>query len=441
MGNYLKDMFIEVREDKEERDADNILDVIYETFVKVAEPSIVTEMAADRAREFVMSLPKFTPTESWGDPNSIERQQITKLFNAIGGGRSIEGKLKFLQRITNENTKITSPRRIISSIIILECLKAVITSFNASSAGFVFEGFLSALLQGTQEAEVSAKGNLPIQDLIAFSESDNPVPISLKLLNKTTNIEGSYTNLVDGLDEFNEMVYIVARKDPEAGGIAIEKFRFDQNNFIDALSTSARGGRTKGANLFQLPNKTAEQSIAILKAADSWPEKYNLLQYTAGYSERIRKKRELAAKTDKEAQQNPDSEDAMKAQLAAKSDLSEAIKEEWNMLTEKVGGTQWHISPAQLITFNFVEYQQLGELPYTEEAILSVARMHMNKLNQEIMELFTATKDLSDNINRYFLVEKRTSAINSGEQAIKDSLLIQQSLQAQLDEPDDENKV
>ena len=202
------------------------LDKIYEEFVR--QPAKLEEMAVDRAQEFLLSLPKFTPTEAWGDPNSIERRQITKLFNAIGGGRSIEGKLQFLQRIVDEDSKITSPRRIISSIIILECLKAVIHSFNASSAGFVFEGFLSALLQGSQEAEVSAKGNLPIQDLIAFSESDKPVPISLKLLNKTTNIEGSYTNLVDGLDEFGEMVYIVARKDPEAGGIAIEKFRFNQ---------------------------------------------------------------------------------------------------------------------------------------------------------------------------------------------------------------------
>jgi hypothetical protein len=84
--------------------------------------------------------------------------------------------------------------------------------------GFVFEGWLSALLQGTQEAEISAKGNLPIQDLIAFASSEDEmdarsVPISLKLLNLKTNmVEGSYTNLVDGLDEFGEMVYIVARK-------------------------------------------------------------------------------------------------------------------------------------------------------------------------------------------------------------------------------------
>lgn len=432
MSDYMKDMFIEVRDQK--KSDDNILDLVYETVIGATQKSVVTEMAADKAKEFVLSLPKFTPTEAWGKPDSIEREQITKLFNAIGGGRSIEGKLKFLQRIVAEDSKITSPRRIISSIIILECLKAVITSFNASSAGFVFEGFLSALLQGTQEAEVSAKGNLPIQDLIAFSDSDKPVPISLKLLNKTTNIEGSYTNLVDGLDEFSEMVYIVARKDGEA--IAIEKFRFDQNNFIDALSTSARGGTTKGLNLFQLPNMSPQESVDKLKAAESWPEKYALLQYTAGYSERIRKKREAA--TQQPAEQGADSEEASDAQLAAQRDLDEAIKEEWNLLLEKAGGTQWHISPKQLVTYDFVEYQTLGELPYTEERIVQIARLHMGKLNDEIMQLFNATKELSDNINRYFLVEKRSTAINSGEKAIQDSIEIQKTLQADIRQSKDE---
>jgi len=438
MSDYLKDMFIDINEEKEKKQSDNILDMIYETFVKVAEPSIVTEMAADKAKEFVLSLPKFTPTEAWGKPDSIERQQITKLFNAIGGGRSIEGKLKFLQRIAAEDSKITSPRRIISSIIILECLKAVINSFNAASAGFVFEGFLSALLQGSQEAEVSAKGNLPIQDLIAFTDSDKPVPISLKLLNKTTNIEGSYTNLVDGLDEFGEMVYIVARKDGEA--IAIEKFRFDQNNFIDALSTSARGGTTKGLNLFQLPKMSPQESVDKIKAAESWPEKYALLQYTAGYSERIRKKRAAAEAEQQAAQENPESEEAPNAELAAQRDLNEAIKEEWNLLLEKSGGTQWHISPKQLVTYDFVEYESLGDLPYTEEKIVQIARMHMNKLNEEVMQLFNATKELSDNINRYFLIEKRSSAINSGEKAIQDSIEIQKTLQAQLQQSKDEEK-
>jgi|TARA_R110002096_G_scaffold196733_1_gene379676 hypothetical protein len=441
VSDYIKDMFIEVStratahtHESTTNIQDEILDLIYEQFV--AAPVPIQEMATDRAKEFVLSLPKFVPTESWGDPSSMDRQQITKLFNVMGGASTIEGKLQFLQRIVDPSSKITSPRRIISSIIILEALRAVVTSFNASSAGFVFEGFLSALFQGVQEAEISAKGNLPIQDLIAFSESDRPVPISLKLLNKTTNIEGSYTNLIDGLDEFGEMIYIVARKDPDSGGIAIEKFRFDQNNFIDALSTSARGGSTKGANLFQLPKKTASRSIAILKSANSWQEKYDLLQHTSGYSERIRKKRELVSQTDQAAAEDSDSEEAQDSQLSARQELSEAVTEEWGMLLERAGGTQWHISPQQLISFGFVEYQELGELPYSEEAILNVARIHMDKLNLEIMELFTATQNLSENVNRYFLVENRSSAINSGTRAIQDSVKIQQSLQSQLNEPD-----
>ena len=136
----------------------------------------------------------------------------------------------------------------------MESLAAVIRSFNSASAGFVFEGFLSALFRGRQEAEISAKGNLPIQDLIAFSELEGskPVPISLKLLNQTTNIEGSYTNLVDALDEFGEMVYIVARKDETKDNIKIEKFTFDRNNFIDAITTAATGKSTKEAGLFEI---------------------------------------------------------------------------------------------------------------------------------------------------------------------------------------------
>ena len=70
MGDYLKDMFIEVREQK--KTDDNILDLVFEIVMGSATKSVVTEMAADKAREFVLSLPKFTPTESWGDPNSME---------------------------------------------------------------------------------------------------------------------------------------------------------------------------------------------------------------------------------------------------------------------------------------------------------------------------------------------------------------------------------
>ena len=69
------------------------LDAVYENFVVT--PAPLQEMAQSRAKEFLLVLPKFVPTEAWGDPNSMERAQITRLFNVIGGPRTIDGKLQF----------------------------------------------------------------------------------------------------------------------------------------------------------------------------------------------------------------------------------------------------------------------------------------------------------------------------------------------------------
>ena len=82
----------------------------------------------------------------------------------------------------------------------------------------------------------------------------------------------------------------------------------------------------------------------------------------------------------------------------------------------------------------------MGTLPFSSEQIKNVAELHMDKLNGELFELFGATKDLSDNINKYFTVEKRASAINSGERAIENTDRIQSSLRTQIAAPDTEEK-
>ena len=108
---------------------------------------------SSKAERFVLSLPKFTPTEAWGDPNSMERGQIQKIFDTVGGGATITEKLQFLNdSIENPKGGIKSPRRIISTLILLESIKAVIGSFGDAPAGFVFEGFMAGLLRGKQVA-------------------------------------------------------------------------------------------------------------------------------------------------------------------------------------------------------------------------------------------------------------------------------------------------
>ncbi len=280
---------------------------------------VLTEMS-DKARKkeaekFLLSLPKFTPTEAWGNPQSTGRKTINRIFSVIGGGASVEGKLAYLQRITDENNRITSPRRVIASLIMLEALAAIISDFNEASAGFVFEGWLAALLQGRQEAERTEKGNLPIQDLVAFTqlkEGTPTVPVSLKLLSPKTKVEGSYTNLVDALFDEPEfggrMYYVVARK--LENHIAIEGFDINQDNFIDIITLQGGAkGSTKlkgsGASLFSISDKEVlrkhglkrgdpESVIRLLKSLEDPDEKYEVLMRTAGYSA-INLKRKLAS--------------------------------------------------------------------------------------------------------------------------------------------------
>jgi hypothetical protein len=330
--------------------------------------SALTEMS-DKARKkeaekFLLSLPKFTPTEAWGNPESTGRKTINRIFSVIGGGASVEGKLAYLQRITDVNNRITSPRRVIASLIMLEALAAIISDFNEASAGFVFEGWLSALLQGRQEAERTDKGNLPIQDLVAFTqlkEGTPTVPVSLKLLSPKTKVEGSYTNLVDALFDEPEfggrMYYVVARK--LENHIVVEGFDINRGNFIDLMTLQGGAkGTTKlkgsGAVLFEVSDTAilrkhglrrgdAQSVIDLLKSLDGKPdEQYEILMRTAGYTQLSRKLAQIEKEKDQEqGQEDQNFEDPEIQRLAKKFNLKkdpQSEKEE-NLLRaqEKAG--------------------------------------------------------------------------------------------------------
>lgn len=450
------------------------LDEVYETVVFREQDEGDVSAKKTQIKEFLLSLPKFSPNEAWGDPESVERQTVNKIFGVIGGGATIEEKLKFIQRIADPSSKITSTRRIISTLIILESLAAVVNSFSSSAAGFVFEGFLAALLRGKQESEISEKGNLPIQDLIGFSEIGGGTPISLKLLNKTTAVHGSYTNLVDALEEFGQMIYIVARK--QGDEISLEEFTFTRDNFIDAISTSAKGGRTKDKNLLKLPDMTPEASIDFINGLDSWEDTYEALRLTDGYQKKdkrsaMQKLPPLSPDPDEDEEEygQGDAEDMMDYigdkyrdsdtgvrrafkdiflqvhDLLSPEDKKKAarfFRVKLDQLSESIisegsrGGTQWGISAAQLSSLDGVDYKVLGTLPYSSDKIEKIAEMHMDKLNGSLLELFEATKALSDNINNYFTYEKRSKAIQSGETAIEDTQKIQDSLKKEISEKD-----
>tara|TARA_R110002110_G_scaffold101966_2_gene258798 strand:+ start:1664 stop:2986 length:1323 start_codon:yes stop_codon:yes gene_type:complete len=393
-----------------------------------AAPSDPTPVDVEAGKKFVLSLPKFSPTENWGDPASLERGQVNQIFRAIGGGASLPEKLAFIKRLQEPDNNISSPRRVISTLIVLEALNATINSFGASTAGFVFEGFLAALLGGKQEAEVSEKGNLPIQDIIAFTEYGSAnVPMSLKLLKNTTDVKGSYTNLIDALDEFQEMVYVVVYKeggDREVSEIDMRQFVFRRDNFLQAITINSGGQK-----LVSLEGKSPQESLSILTNPElDWPTQYALLTRTAGYTGQAIP---MPGEAPEQQEETPEEQEPVEV-------TAESLRNKWEqqVLAEaKEGGkTQWSLSTSQLATKvnDIIDYQNLGTLEVSPEKIYSTASGYLDILGDSVVDLFEAVANLSQNLNTYFVAKDRSKAIKGGEEAVKNAQVVEQEAAGQL---------
>tara|TARA_R100000008_G_scaffold45684_1_gene26833 strand:+ start:97 stop:1674 length:1578 start_codon:yes stop_codon:yes gene_type:complete len=127
----------------------------------------------------------------WGKEGSQDREIIQNLLGRlVKHGTTLTEKIKLINNFLENPPQTEDISEILTNIVLLDTLTNIMVHFNASAAGFTFEGFLSALLSGEQ---VPA-GTAGIQDLI--DKDDNP--ISLKLLTeKPGDVHGSYKDLVD----------------------------------------------------------------------------------------------------------------------------------------------------------------------------------------------------------------------------------------------------
>ena len=165
----------------------------------------------------------------------------------------------------------------ISYLVFYKTLTKVITNFNAASAGFSFESFLAALVNGYQ-----VKANTgTIADYIDRSTS-SPIPVSLKLYKEgSLEVGGSYTDLVRDLVEpkypqsiEGGMRYVVCTKalseaeegDPlsQEGEINFYQFDFTLGNVLDILLKSP----VKSQKCIMIPRQIATQLDADDLSAD-----------------------------------------------------------------------------------------------------------------------------------------------------------------------------
>ena len=175
-----------------------------------------------------------------------ERIDNVGMFYAEGAGIIAQG---------SDQSRTGRITQAISYLVFYKTLTKVITNFNASSAGFSFESFLSALVKGQQ----IQTGNKTIADY-TDNLSGEEIPVSLKLYREGgLEVGGSYTDLVNDLVDpkfqFPGMRYVVCTKDlsgkdlEQEGVINFWQFDFTLDNVMWILANS----KEKSAACIRIP--------------------------------------------------------------------------------------------------------------------------------------------------------------------------------------------
>ena len=182
--------------------------------------------------DITLKLPIIRISEKmWGKEGTKDREIIQNLLSKIvAKGSNLTEKIQYINEFIENPPETDDVSEILSHIVLLDTLTNILLHFNASAAGFAFEGFLAALLSGTQ---VPA-GTAGIQDLVDNDKN----PVSLKLLGeKPGDVHGSYRDLVDHFIDPGGL-----KQDPESDQYVGQAGAEGQMSYIVGLKTFKETG-------------------------------------------------------------------------------------------------------------------------------------------------------------------------------------------------------
>jgi len=266
MGDYLNDMFIEIRE-KTDDSVDPIQEVFNEVMGLIEKTGLITERKTKDLTFKLSMIPEIEVSElGWSDVRTPddggqpvkgrERQLLENYLENILGSEAVRGLDSLPQQLAKLSDFYQNPERYledaetrsakiqqaVSMLVFYKTLTKIIANFNASSAGFSFESFLATLLDGVQ---VPANTGT-IADFYAGGIDGEP--ISLKLYNeKSVEVGGSFVDLVGDLlndSKDNRMTYLVVMKNLKGeaenltGSLTFYQFDFTLDNVMNIIGDS-----------------------------------------------------------------------------------------------------------------------------------------------------------------------------------------------------------
>jgi len=239
---------------------------------EVAIPAALNVDDDKQAMEMVLKMiPDIAVSEiGWSDVKTTEegteikgpQRRLLEDYLKNVRGDTFEQKIKGVESFYTQGADMVATQagndrtkrivQAISYLVFYKTLTKVITNFNASSAGFSFESFLAALVNGYQ---IPANTGT-IADYIDRSEGQ-PVPVSLKLYKEgRLEVGGSYTDLVRDLvsPKYPQSIgggmrYVVCTKNlsgddlEQEGEIRFYQFDFTLANVMNILLDSSKSSK------------------------------------------------------------------------------------------------------------------------------------------------------------------------------------------------------
>jgi len=204
---------------------------------KIQEQIDLAEEEDISAQEIKLGLPKLRISEDWGVPESRDRQIIERFTNSIPG-ETLEAKLDHINNVATGKVQLASVGDILSTMVVLEVLSTILSQFTEAAGGFIFEGFLAGLfgegsVQITDVEDEDEATGKPITD-VQLGDRE----YSLKLLNPTTAVKGSWRNMVEhfagGRDH---VVYLDARRSGSGASdsLLFSEFEITLANYIQVF--------------------------------------------------------------------------------------------------------------------------------------------------------------------------------------------------------------
>jgi len=361
-------------------------------------------------------------TELWGSVNNKDRT-IIEQFSKNVKGNSVQEKLASIAEVIQFDPAADIPK-ILSTIVFLELLRSIVQEYTESVSGFLFEGFLAGIFggQSIQITDVSGEGaegqvGKPITDVRL-----NGREYSLKMLSPKTAIEGSFRNMVNHFKTYNEVVYLTVRK--EKGDILdFYEFTVTPQNFVEYI------GHARSAKMVPVLKKGQIRGARLANVLDGQIKvggsKRNIIKVQTPEGKTVAKTSYAArAKKDPEGTYiltYETGEETERIVLSAAAQHLYGDEERWKEIRQLQQGSKEDLIKALMNTPGYERSRQfeiprgyankvsenVGSLDLSEQSLRGLAEQYAEKLRNDLIPIYTALNDFTNNINKYFLgVEK-----------------------------------